>query len=122
MNPSPETSPRTAANPDGATSAPGAVVVRVPGPLRRLAAGADEVRIEMRGNGGAGGSASVAELLDALVREHTGLRRHLLTEEGAVRDYINIFVGDDDVRYLDGPATMVAAGETITIVPSIAGG
>lgn len=113
MNPRPETSERTAASPERATSAAGPIVVRIPGPLRALTDGAAEV--EVRGG-------TVAGVLERLVADHPGLRRHLLTEDGTVRDYVNIFVDDDDVRYLDGPSTAVTADHVITIVPSIAGG
>jgi molybdopterin converting factor small subunit len=116
MNPSPETNQRTAANPDRAPSAAGMVVVHIPGPLRALTGGAGEV--EVRGG-------TVAEVLERLVTHHPGLRRHLLTDSGAgteVRDYVNIFVNEEDVRTLDGVATAVGSEDAITIVPSIAGG
>ncbi len=128
MTPNPETSARTtagsspAASPDRATSAaegrstPDTIVVRIPGPLRALTDGAGEVEAA---------GATVAGVLERLVEEHPGLRRHLLTDGVAgteVRDHVNVFVNDDDVRTLDGVATSVAAEDTITIVPSIAGG
>lgn len=113
MNPSPETHDRPAANPADAMTAPGAVVVRIPGPLRALADGADEVRVE-------GGT--VARVLERLVADYPGLRRHLLTEDGRVRDYVNVFLNEDDVRTLDGVATPVDGEDAVTIVPSIAGG
>ena len=112
MNPSPETQ-RTDANPAGTARATGGVVVRIPGPLRTLADGAGEVAV--RGD-------TVAAVLEKLVIAHPGLRRHLLTDAGDVRDYVNVFVNDDDVRYLDGADTPVSADDTMTIVPSIAGG
>ena len=112
MNPSPETSrPPSPSEPD-ASSAPG-VVVRIPGPLRSLADGAGEVKLE---------GTTVAEVLERLVAQYPGLRRHLLTDTGGVRDYVNVFVDADDVRALDGVATAVGPDDTITIVPSIAGG
>lgn len=89
------------------------VTVAVPGPLRPLADGLDRVAVP---------GATVAEALEALVDRHPGLRRHLLTEAGAVREHVNVFVGEDDVRYMDGLDTAVGDGRVITIVPSIAGG
>jgi molybdopterin synthase sulfur carrier subunit len=70
-------------------------------------------------------AATVAAALERLVSDHPGLRRHLLTDGGPgieLRDHVNVFVNDDDIRTLDGTATSVAAEDTITIVPSIAGG
>lgn len=91
----------------------GSVTVRIPGPLRDLADGRDAVEVS---------AGTVAAALDALLGRYPGLRRHLLADDGAVRDYVNLFVEDDDVRYLDGVDTPVRVGDTITIVPSIAGG
>lgn len=97
---------------------PDGIAVRIPGPLRGLTDGAAEVTLspDALSDGSVGGA------LRTLVSRHPGLRRHLLDDDGSVRDYINIFVGDDDVRYLDGVATAVDPGAVITIVPSIAGG
>lgn len=97
----------------GARADTGDVIVRIPGPLRPLTDGRGEVLVP---------AGTVAEALETLAIRHPGLRRHLLTDEGAVRDYVNIFLGDDDVRYLDGVATAAPAGSILTIVPSIAGG
>ncbi len=100
---------------DGSSGPPGAgaVVVRIPGPLRSLTDGAGELEIP-------GGT--VGTVLETLVLRHPGLRRHLLTEDGTVRDYVNVFLNEDDVRYRDGVDTPVAPTDTVTIVPSIAGG
>ena len=95
------------------TRAPGTVVVRIPGPLRPLADGRSEVHIP---------AGTVATALEMLVARHPGLRRHLVADDGAVRDHVNIFVGEDDIRFLDGAGTVIEPGETLTIVPSIAGG
>ncbi len=92
---------------------PGRVVVRIPGPLRSLTDRTDEVKV---------GGSTVAEVLERLVVRYPGLRRHLLTDTGGVRDYVNVFVNEEDARTLDGVATAVGPGDTITIVPSIAGG
>lgn len=92
---------------------PGTITVRVPGPLRALADGRAEVVVRAR---------TVEEALDALLQRHPGLGRHLRTEEGGVRDYVNLFLNDDDVRPQGGVAAAVTAGDTLTIVASIAGG
>lgn len=94
-------------------SEPGPVVVRVPGPLRPLAEGRAEVVVRAR---------TVEETLEALLQRHPGLRRHLRAEDGGVRDYVNLFLNDDDVRQQGGIGAAVAAGDTLTIVASIAGG
>lgn len=97
----------------GAGTAPVSVTVRIPGPLRALADGADEIMVAAR---------SVGAVLDALLSDHPGLRRHLRTERGSLREHVNIFLNEDDIRFLDGTDTTVASGDTVTIVPSIAGG
>lgn len=95
------------------TTAAARVTVRVPGPLRSVADGAGEVAVTC---------ATVGEALDDLLDRHPGLRRHLRTETGGLREHVNVFLNDDDIRYLDGEATVVAQGDVVTIVPSIAGG
>ena len=103
-----------ATDPDpGSRAGEAIVVVRIPGPLRSLTGGAGQVSVP---------GATVAAVLERLVIEHPGLRRHLLTDTGDVRDYVNLFVNEDDVRYLSGVATELGPEDTVTIVPSIAGG
>lgn len=60
--------------------------------------------------------------LSDLVTQHPELRRHLYTEDGKLRSFVNVYVNDEDVRYLQKEATAVKDGDTISIVPSIAGG
>ena len=88
------------------------VTVRIPTPLRTLTGGKDEVAAE---------GATVAELIEDLERRHPGLRDRILDEKG-VRRFINLFLGDEDIRFLDGLGTAVKAGEALSIVPAIAGG
>ncbi len=88
------------------------VIVRIPTPLRTLTAGKDEVAAE---------GATVAELIEDLERRHPGLRERLLDEKG-VRRFINLFLGDEDIRFLDGLGTAVKSGDALSIVPAIAGG
>jgi molybdopterin converting factor small subunit len=87
-------------------------IVRIPTPLRTLTGGADEVTA----SGG-----TVGELIDDLERRHPGIRERLLDERG-VRRFINIYVGEEDVRFLDGLKTKLNTGDQISIVPAIAGG
>lgn len=89
------------------------VVVRIPGALRDVAGGSGEVR-------GAGGT--VGAVLDDVVARHPGLRRHLRDEQGALREHVNVYLNDDDIRWLQGERTPVAPGDALTVVPSIAGG
>jgi molybdopterin synthase sulfur carrier subunit len=64
----------------------------------------------------------VGEALAGLVSQHPDLKRHLYTDEGKLRAFVNVYVNDEDMRYLQKEATAVKEGDTISIVPSIAGG
>src|SRR5207245_9060820 len=66
--------------------------------------------------------ATVADALSALVERHAELRRHLFDESGNLRRFVNVYKNEDDVRHLEQDATPLAPGDTLTIVPSIAGG
>jgi len=89
------------------------VTVRVPTTLRTLTGGASSVEVE---------GATLTEVLEALEATHPGFQDRLLDEEGKLRRFVNVFVADDDVRFLDGLATPVPDGETVSIVPAVAGG
>lgn len=65
---------------------------------------------------------TVAEALSGLTAKHPDLQRHLYTEEGKLRSFVNVYLNDDDVRYLQKEATTIKDGDSISIVPSIAGG
>ncbi len=86
--------------------------VRIPAPLRTLTAGKDEVLAA---------GATVAELIEDLDKKHPGIKDRLLDEKG-VRRFVNIYVGEEDVRFLDGLKTELRAGDKVSIVPAIAGG
>lgn len=90
-----------------------AVTVRIPTTLRPIAGGNSQVQVE---------GSTLADVIEALEAAHPGLKDRLLDESGAMRKFVNIFVADDDVRYLDGLATTVPAGETVSIIPAVAGG
>ena len=87
--------------------------IHIPTPLRQYAG--KQPAVEVQG-------ATVGEALSGLVTQHPDLRRHLYTEEGKLRAFVNVYLNDEDVRYLQKEATAVAAGDNISIVPSIAGG
>jgi len=89
------------------------ITVRIPTPLRKLTGGADEVAIE---------GATVGELIDNLEAAHPGLKERLCDEAGEIRCFVNVYVNDEDVRFLDGRATALKDGDEVSIVPAIAGG
>jgi molybdopterin synthase sulfur carrier subunit len=90
-----------------------AVIVRIPTTLRPLSGGASTVEVD------AGALSDVIKALDAA---HPGFSDRLLDDAGALRRFVNVFVDDDDVRYLDGLATNVPDGQTVSIIPAVAGG
>jgi molybdopterin synthase sulfur carrier subunit len=90
-----------------------AVTIRVPTTLRPLTAGAGEVQVE---------AGTVGEALLALDAAHPGFAGRLLDDEGKLRRFVNVFVDDDDIRFLEGLDTPVPDGETVAIVPAVAGG
>jgi molybdopterin converting factor small subunit len=87
--------------------------VRIPTQLRELSGGASEISVE---------GDTLAEVLDALEVAHPGFRERLFDESGKLRRFVNVFVADEDVRFLDGLDTKVAEGQTVSIVPAVAGG
>jgi molybdopterin synthase sulfur carrier subunit len=89
------------------------VTVRVPTTLRTLTAGAAEVQVE---------GATVGDVLASLEAAHPGFAERLLDDDGGLRRFVNVFVADDDVRFLDALATPVPDGETVSIIPAVAGG
>ena len=89
------------------------VKVRIPTQLRTLSGGAGEIAVD---------GASVAEVLTALEVAHPGFAERLYDESGALRRFVNVFLAEEDIRFLDGLATPVADGQTLSIVPAVAGG
>jgi molybdopterin converting factor small subunit len=91
-----------------------AMKIFIPTPLRQFAAGKDTVEVS---------AATVAGALDELTATHPDLRKHLFTGEGKVRAFVNVYLNDEDVRYLpEKDATRVSSSDTLSIIPSIAGG
>ena len=66
--------------------------------------------------------ATVGELLADLTRRHSGLKSHLYNEQGKLRSFVNVYVNDEDIRYLDKLSTKVADDDVVTILPAVAGG
>jgi molybdopterin synthase sulfur carrier subunit len=89
------------------------VRVRVPTTLRPLTGGASEVKVEGQ---------TLGEVLANVDTEHPGFRDKIIDEDGKLRRFVNVFVADDDVRYLAGLDTKVPADETVSIIPAVAGG
>ncbi len=87
--------------------------IHVPTPLRQYTGKQADVDVR---------SGTVGGALSDLISMHPDLRRHLYTEDGKLRAFVNIYVNDEDVRYLQKEATAVNEGDSISIVPSIAGG
>jgi sulfur-carrier protein len=89
------------------------VIVRVPTQLRTLTAGQGEVQVE---------GSTVGEALKGLDAAHPGFAERLFDDSGNLRRFVNVFLADEDVRFLSGLETPVENGQTISIVPAVAGG
>lgn len=87
--------------------------IQIPSPLRQYTGKQSTVSVSGK---------TVGEALAGLVSQHPDLKRHLYTEEGKLRAFVNVYVNDEDMRYLQKEATALKDGDTISIVPSIAGG
>ncbi|HWV86271.1 MAG TPA: ubiquitin-like small modifier protein 1 [Capillimicrobium sp.] len=90
-----------------------AVTVKIPTQLRSATGGQAEASVD---------GATVGEVLDALYAQHDGLRDRICGEDGELRRFVNVYVGGEDIRFLDGLQTPVAAGGEVTILPAVAGG
>ena len=89
------------------------IKVLIPTPLRQYTGKQESVQVS---------GSTVGEALTALTTEHPDLRKQLYNDEGKLRSFVNVYLNDEDIRYLSKDATAVNAGDTLTIVPSIAGG
>jgi molybdopterin synthase sulfur carrier subunit len=90
-----------------------AVTVRIPTQLRTLSGGAAEVQIE---------GSTVAEVLKGLDSAHPGFGERLFDDAGELRRFVNVFVADEDIRFLQGVETAVTDGTVVSIIPAVAGG
>jgi len=89
------------------------ISVRIPTPLRKLTHDLDTVKAD---------GANIEQLIENLEKTYPGLKDRLCDENGNVRRFVNIFVNDEDIRFMDDKATSVKEGDEVSIVPAIAGG
>ncbi|HTW99855.1 MAG TPA: MoaD/ThiS family protein [Acidimicrobiales bacterium] len=89
------------------------VTVRIPTQLRQLTGGEGEIALE---------GSTVREAIGALDAAYPGIGERLLDESGGLRRFVNVFLADEDVRFLDGLDTPIADGQTLSVVPAVAGG
>jgi molybdopterin converting factor small subunit len=90
-----------------------AVKVMIPTPLRQYAGKQESIQVQ---------AGTVGEALSALTGQFADLKKHLFADDGRLRSFVNVYVNDEDIRYLQKDQTRVKEGDTISIVPSIAGG
>ena len=89
------------------------VTVRIPGPLRRITNGVDKVQVEGSNLGG---------LIGELDSQFPGMKERLLDENGELRYFVNLYLNNEDIRFLQGLDTALNAGDEVSIVPAVAGG
>lgn len=89
------------------------VTVRIPTPLRKLAGGNAEIKVD---------GINILEVINNLEKSYPGLKERICDEKGAVRRFVNIYVREEDIRFLDNLETQVKDGDIVSIVPAIAGG
>ena len=87
--------------------------IRIPTPLRAYAEGQAQVTVT---------GTTVGEVLADLTRQHPGLKQHLFSEAGELRPFVNLYLNDEDVRYLGGVNTPISENDLLKLIPSIAGG
>jgi len=87
--------------------------ILIPTPLRPFTGKQDAVEVD---------GATIGELLSNLTTKYEGLKPHLYNEHGKLRSFVNVYLNDEDIRYLQKEETKVSAGDTISIIPSVAGG
>ena len=89
------------------------IVVRIPTPLRRLTGGQDKVDVEGDDLGG---------VIDAMNDQYPGIRERICDDHGQLRNFVNVYVNGEDVRFLQGLETPTSAGDEVSVVPAVAGG
>jgi MoaD family protein len=89
------------------------VPITIPTPLRGYAGGQKTIQVE---------GSTIGEALNALTMTYPNLRQHLFAEDGNLRSFVNVYLNDEDVRYLRQVSTPIKESDTISIVPSVAGG
>ena len=89
------------------------VTVRIPTPLRRVTSGQDKVSVD---------GATLSDVVESLEAQYPGIKDRLCDEQGELRNFVNIYVNGEDVRFLDGLNSATNPGDEISIVPAVAGG
>ena len=89
------------------------ISVRIPTPLRRVTDGADKVDAD---------GATLGEIIGSLESQYPGIKARLCDEEGELRNFVNVYINGEDVRFLDGLGTTTKTGDEVSIVPAVAGG
>ena len=89
------------------------VIVRIPGPLRKITGGADKIETDGQ---------NLGELIDSLETQYPGMKDRLLDENGELRYFVNLYLNNEDVRFLEGLNTAIKSGDEVSIVPAVAGG
>ncbi len=89
------------------------VKIIIPIPLRQYAENRDSVKLSGQ---------NIGELLNNLMQKFPNMKKHLFSEDGQIRNFVNVYVNDDDIRYLENSATQLKEGDVISIIPSVAGG
>lgn len=89
------------------------ITVRIPTPLRTATGGVAEVSTT---------GATVRDIIDDLERQHPGIKERICDADGSIRRFVNVFVGDEDIRFLDGANTALDDGASVSIIPAVAGG
>lgn len=89
------------------------ILVRIPTPLRKITQGQDKAEIE---------AASITELIDNLDKQFEGFKNRLLDDEGKLKEFINIYLNGEDIRFLNGLETVTKSRDEVSIVPAVAGG
>lgn len=90
-----------------------AVKVLIPTPLRNLTGDSAEVEVEV---------GDISSMIAALEAKHPGLKDRLCDENGKLRRFVNVYINEEDIRFMDGENTKIAEGDQVSIVPAIAGG
>ncbi|MCH8982167.1 MoaD family protein [candidate division KSB1 bacterium] len=89
------------------------VEIIIPLVLRQYAENRDSVNLSGQ---------NIGELLDNLMQKFPNMKKHLFSEDGQIRNFVNVYVNDDDIRYLENSETQLKEGDVISIIPSVAGG
>ena len=89
------------------------VMVRIPTPLRRLTNGQDKVSVD---------GSSLNDVIASLEADFPGIKARICDDQGEIRNFVNVYVNGEDVRFMDGLNTSTAAGDEISVVPAVAGG